>query len=45
MKIFEPVAISLIIPNKDYVHAVKVCFNITQFKVKPLSTHLRGEQL
>ncbi|KAI0264050.1 hypothetical protein BGY98DRAFT_1192298 [Russula aff. rugulosa BPL654] len=30
--IVEPAAISLTVPNKDYVHAVEACFNITQLK-------------
>jgi len=33
MEIIEPAAISLTVPNKDYVHAVEACFNITQLKV------------
>jgi hypothetical protein len=44
MEIVEPAAISLTVPNKGYVHAVEACFNITQLKVRPLSTSLRGEQ-
>ena len=36
MEIVEPAAISLTVPNKDYVHAVEACFNNTQLKVKPL---------
>ncbi|KAI0264300.1 P-loop containing nucleoside triphosphate hydrolase protein [Russula aff. rugulosa BPL654] len=28
----EPAAISLTVPNKDYVHVVEACFNITQLK-------------
>lgn len=35
MEIVEPAAISLTVPNKDYVHAVEACFNITQLKVRP----------
>lgn len=31
-EIVEPAAISLTVPNKDYVHAVEACFNITQLK-------------
>jgi hypothetical protein len=45
MEIVEPAAISLTVPNRDYVHAVEACFNITQLKVRPLSTRIRGEQL
>jgi hypothetical protein len=33
MEIIEPAVISLTVPNKDYVHAVETCFNITQLKV------------
>ena len=44
MEIVEPAAISLTVPNKDYVHAIEACFNITQLKVRPLSTRLRREQ-
>ena len=35
MEIIEPAAISLTVPNKDYVHAVESCFSITQLKVDP----------
>ena len=35
MEIVEPAAISLTVPNKDYVHAVEACFNGTQLKVGP----------
>jgi hypothetical protein len=35
MEIIEPAAISLTVPNKDYVHAVEACFNNTQLKVDP----------
>ena len=42
MEIVEPAAISLTVPNRDYVHAVEACFNIIQLKVRPLSTRLRG---
>jgi hypothetical protein len=44
MEIIEPAAISLTVPNKNCVDAVEACFNITQLKVRPLSTCLRGEQ-
>ena len=33
MEIIEPAAVSLTVPNKDYVHAVEACFNNTQLKV------------
>lgn len=33
MEIVEPAVISLTVPNKEYVHAVEACFNITQLKV------------
>ena len=33
MEIIEPAVISLTVPNKEYVHAVEACFNITQLKV------------
>jgi structural maintenance of chromosomes protein 5 len=33
MEIIEPAVVSLTVPNKDYVHAVEACFNITQLKV------------
>jgi len=33
MEIIEPAVISLTVPNKDYVHAVEACLNITQLKV------------
>lgn len=35
MEIVEPAAISLTVPNKDYVHAVEACFNTIQLKVRP----------
>lgn len=35
MEIIEPAAISLTVPNKDYVHAVEACFSNTQLKVYP----------
>jgi hypothetical protein len=44
MEIIEPAAISLTVPNKDYVHAVEACFNPTQLKVEPF-TISRGELL
>jgi hypothetical protein len=33
MEIIEPAAISLTVPNKDFVYAVEACFNNTQLKV------------
>jgi hypothetical protein len=39
MEIVEPAVISLTVPNKEYVHAVEACFNITQLKVD-FSFHL-----
>lgn len=33
MEIIEPAVVSLTVPNKEYVHAVEACFNITQLKV------------
>ncbi len=40
-EIIEPAAVSLTVPNKDYVHAVEACFNITQLKVRPSRAHLQ----
>jgi structural maintenance of chromosomes protein 5 len=40
-EIIEPAAISLTVPNKDHVHAVEACFNITQLKVRPSRAHIQ----
>jgi len=37
MEIIEPATVSLTVPNKNYVHAVEACFNITQLKVSPFN--------
>lgn len=34
MEIIEPAAVSLTVPNKNYVNAVEACFNNSQLKVR-----------
>ena len=34
MEIIEPVAVSLTVPNKDYVNAIEACFNYNQLRVR-----------
>jgi structural maintenance of chromosomes protein 5 len=43
MGIIEPAAISLTVPNKNYVHAVEACFSITQLKVGGLASPFPAE--